>query len=407
MSEGNGERTHRLQAEERHDAILAVVNERGSVTVRELAEQLGVAAVTIRVDVRELARRGLLNRVHGGATRLPAGSVVGTPIPGMPPSLTSDLPTTRDRARTARGERTAYTIGVIVPHASYYYPTVVAGAREMAERLGARLILGVSQNDVAEERALVARMLDNRVDGLILSTRLDPQHSPETETWLRGIPVPVVLAERRTGRDSGEVEYVATDHEQGAYEAVRHLVDLGHRRIGLLQFATITAPRLRTGYDAAVRAFELPGPDDVFLEELADDSPAELEEKAELIVERVRAGALDALVIHHDVAALPLLGRLRQSGISVPGDLSVVSYDDELAALADPPLTAVAPPRAAVGSTAVEMLMDRLGDSGRPQQQVLLRPHLRVRETCAAVGASPEAQESAQPDEALATTGGA
>ena len=380
----------KLQADERHRAILALVNERGSVTVKELAERLGVAAVTIRVDVRELARRGLLGRVHGGATRMPGGPDTTMPASAFapatsagPPALTSDLPALRGLAVPRNGERTAYTIGVIVPHAAYYYPTVVAGAREVADRLGARLVLGVSQNDIAEERALVARMLDNGVDGLILATRLDPQSSPETEAWLRSIPVPVVLAERRAGRDSGRVEYVATDHEQGAYEAVRHLAELGHHRIGLLQFATITAPRLRTGYDAATKALGLAGADGVLIEELRDDSPQELEAKAALIVEQVRQGALDALVVHHDVAALPLLGRLRQSGIDVPGDLSVISYDDELAAMADPPLTAVAPPRSAVGEQAVEILVRRLQDPGQPLAQVLLRPELRVRSTCA------------------------
>lgn len=98
----------------------------------------------------------------------------------------------------------------------------------------------------------------------------------------------------------------------------------------------------------------------------------------------MRAGTLDALIVHHDVAALPLLGRLRESGIAVPGDLSVISYDDELAAMADPPLTAVAPPRSAVGEQAVEVLVRRLQDPARPLQQILLRPELRLRNTCVA-----------------------
>ncbi|WP_328331630.1 substrate-binding domain-containing protein [Kribbella sp. NBC_00382] len=358
----------RLQADQRHRAILDLVEARGSVTGQELAEALGVAAVTVRGDVRELARRGLLNRVHGGVTRV------------------GDLRTTPDRTRTA--PTATRTIGMVVPHASYYYPAVVSGARDAAEPLGARLVLGVSQNDVAEERAQVARLLDSGVDGLVIASRLDPQSSPETESWLRSIPVPVVLAERRAGRQSGTVEHVATDHEQGAYDAVQHLARLGHRQIGLLLFTTITAPRLRTGYDAALAALGLPAPSSEVPRDLRDESPQELEEKAAAIISAVRAGLLDALIVHHDVAALPLVSRLRQAGIDVPGELAVVAYDDELAALSDPPLTAVAPPRSAVGATAVKLLMERLAEPARPLHQVLLRPELRVRGSCGA--ADPE-----------------
>jgi DNA-binding LacI/PurR family transcriptional regulator len=354
----------RLQADERHLAILQLVDARGTITGQEIADELGVAAVTVRGDVRELARRGLVSRTHGAVTRV------------------QDAPATT-RARVTKAPR---TIGMVVPHASYYYPAVVSGAQSAAEALGAKLVLGVSQNDVTEERALVSRLLDSGVDGLVIASRLDPQRSPETEDWLRSIPVPIVLAERRAGRDSGQIEHVATDHEQGAYDAVQHLARLGHRQIGLLLFTTITAPRLRTGYDAAMAALDLPQPPPEVPRELLDESPAELEQKAAAIITAVRTGALDALIVHHDVAALPLVSRLRQAGIGVPEDLAVVAYDDELAALSDPPLTAVAPPRTAVGAGAVRLLVERLEEPDRPLHQVLLRPELRIRGSCGSAG---------------------
>lgn len=370
-----------MQAEDRHRAIIELVAERGTVTVRDLADALGVAAVTIRVDVRELARRGLVGRVHGGATRVLSPGTqregAGASTAGRGAVNGSGLPAVV--AGTMGAEHPAYTLGVVVPHASYYYPTVVSGARAAAEALGARLVLGVSQNNLGEERAQVARLLESGVDGLILATQQDPQHSPETQEWLRSIPVPVVLAERRAGREAGRVEHVASDHEQGAFEAVQHLAGLGHRSIGLLAFATITAPRLRTGYEAALSALGLSQPPEGIPTELRDDSHQEIERVADVVTEAVRSGDLDALIVHHDVAALPLVSRLRQNGIRVPEDLAVMAYDDELAALCDPPLTAVAPPRAEVGTNAVILLVERLKDPDRPVHQVLLRPRLRVR----------------------------
>jgi DNA-binding LacI/PurR family transcriptional regulator len=70
---------------------------------------------------------------------------------------------------------------------------------------------------------------------------------------------------------------------------------------------------------------------------------------------------------------------LQASGIQIPGDLAVGTYDDELAALADPPLTGVAPPRRAVGAEAVELLVRRLQEPGRPGHHLRLHPVLNVR----------------------------
>ncbi|GAA3129659.1 DNA-binding LacI/PurR family transcriptional regulator [Kribbella aluminosa] len=371
-----------LRAEERHRAILESVEKRGTVKISELAHQLGVSAVTLRVDVRELARNGLVARVHGGATRIavPAGA---DGRPAGSPSTALYAPATR-----APG---APTIGMVVPHSAYYYPKVVAGARSAADALGAKLVLGVSQNDVAEERSLVTRLLEAGIDGLVIATRLDPSRSRETEEWLRSIPVPTVLAERRVGRDSGSVEQVATDHEFGAYTAVRHLAGLGHHRIGLLHSDTITAPRLRAGYEEARSELGLEECASEVPRTLDGDSPAAVDQAAAALIECVRAGTADALLVHNDAAALPLVSRLRQAGIEIPGDLAVVTYDDELAALADPPLTAVGPPREAVGAAAVDLLMQRLREPRRPPHQLLLRPELRVRASCGALaaGASP------------------
>lgn len=69
------------------------------------------------------------------------------------------------------------------------------------------------------------------------------------------------------------------------------------------------------------------------------------------------------------------------AGISVPGDLSIVSYDDEIAELMTPPLTAVKPPRAEVGAAAVDLLLDRLEHPGRALRQLSLTPALTIRES--------------------------
>ncbi|MFJ4616622.1 substrate-binding domain-containing protein [Streptomyces sp. NPDC088812] len=271
---------------------------------------------------------------------------------------------------------------MVVPHSSYYYPEVVNGARAAAEALGVKLTLGVSHNAVAEEQALVARMLQppSGIGGLVLTTVEDPRTSPGTEAWLRELPVPVVLAERRIGPAAGFVEDVATDHEYGAYLAVRHLAGQGRRRIALLQIDTLTAPMLQVGYQNAMAALELRPCSPEVPGLLMENDLADLDQKCAQLVRAVKEGQVDAVLVHNDSIALPLVSRLQAAGVQIPADLAVVTYDDELAALASPPLTGVAPPRHAVGAEAVRLLVRRLQDPGRPAHSLRLRPFLNVRD---------------------------
>ncbi|MGW4780916.1 substrate-binding domain-containing protein [Streptomyces filamentosus] len=361
-----------MLAEDRQRAIVAAVRERGSVRIGALAEELNVAAVTVRSDVRELARRGKVIRVHGGVA-WPSDETEQRP--SAPPADASPGPV---GDVTSRRSPKTYSLGMVVPHSSYYYPEVVSGAKAATEAFGATLTVEVAQNAFTE-KALVAKMLQAGVDGLLVTTAEDPRTSPGTETWLRELPVPVVLAERRVGLDTGPVEHVATSHEYGAHLALRHLAATGRSRIALLQFPTMTAPMLRTGYEEALTALKLaPCPPEV-PSVLQENDLADLDEKCERLVRCVRSGQVDAILVHNDSIALPLVSRLQESGIRIPDDLAVVTYDDELAALADPPLTAVAPPRHAVGAEAVELLVRRLEDPARPTHHLMLHPVLNIR----------------------------
>ncbi|MGX1129971.1 DNA-binding LacI/PurR family transcriptional regulator [Streptomyces glaucescens] len=95
----------------------------------------------------------------------------------------------------------------------------------------------------------------------------------------------------------------------------------------------------------------------------------------------VAGGRLDAAIVHNDHDAIVVLQRLRARGVEVPGDVALVAYDDEVAALADIPLTAIAPPKHAVGAAAVDLLAQRLADPGRPRHRLAILPELHVRES--------------------------
>ncbi|GLW05186.1 LacI family transcriptional regulator [Microtetraspora sp. NBRC 13810] len=370
-----------MLAEERHEAILRELSRKGSVRVADLAASLGVSAVTIRHDVRELAGRGLLTRVHGGALSAPVTSGDGAAVEQLVRERAPEPETERDAAG-----REPYVLGMLVPQAAYYYPAVIRGAQAVARELGARITLAVSRYDLKEDRRQVAQLRASGVDGLLLTPSEDPTRSLQTEQWVNELDLPVVLVERRSSWPVDRVEQVATDHGYGAYLATCHLARLGHDQVALFARESKTTPWIREGYERAQRSLGL-REGHLHLVPLSEaDDPVPMDEHVDAFVRLVATGAVTAALVHNDMDALLLVRSLRARGISIPGDLAIATYDDEVAALADIPLTAVSPPKQAVGAEAVRMLVDRLDNPDRPLRSVLLRPELRVRASCGAPG---------------------
>ncbi|MFH9295223.1 substrate-binding domain-containing protein [Streptomyces sp. NPDC017520] len=377
----------RLHVDQRHERVLELVRERGSLRVAELAEELGMSAVTLRRDVEALAAQGLVERLHG-AVVWPTGQ--SRPAPAAAPP--------------AEG----LVVGMVVPTTDYYYADVVRGARRTVEAAGARLTIGLSRYLPDEDAAQARRLLSTGADGLLL-----------TPSWERGCPergeglwaaeqeVPVVLVERSAplGHPAAGLDRVRSDHAHGAAEAVAHLAGLGHRAIALAVQDSPTAPRLRVGYRAAVEALGLTPVSAAPLDEAPSRSEAKrFERTLEYLCEAVASGNVTAAIVHSDADAIVLIPRLQARGVRVPEDLAVIAYDDEVAGLADLPLTAVAPDKHAVGAAAARLLLDRLGvtepggtdpragEAGRSsaaRRHLDILPSLRIRVSCGAVAAAP------------------
>jgi DNA-binding LacI/PurR family transcriptional regulator len=353
-----------MLAPERHELILRSLRRHGRLRVAELAGELGVSAITVRRDLGELDSAGLLRRVHGGA--------VGTSHAAVESSPSSQL-----------------TIGIVVPSATFYYADVIRGAEATADRYGARLVLGVTGYDVAVEQERLEKVLGIGVAGLLLSTALGDGQATDLGGWLDDIDVPVVLMERAFGfpHVSRQYDHVRTDHAYGAMLALRHLASLGHRRIGINLTATATAHWLRLGIDQAAGLLGV----DLFVSPLVlpdrGDDKATLAQLDAFLAE-CAAQQAHAVLVHSDEHAARLIERAMESGLRVPEDLAVIAYNDETAAMAVLPLTAVSPPKLAIGETACELLLRRLrAPAGRlqPTQHLSLLPELRVRASCGAL----------------------
>ncbi|WP_414642548.1 substrate-binding domain-containing protein [Actinocrinis sp.] len=376
----------RMSAEERHRRILEVVERRGSVRVADLGAELGVAPVTARRDVEALAARGLLHRVHGSVSwpHLTNGSQDATPL--------------MRAAAAVDGEGSGPVLGMLVPSATYYFAAVIRGAQAAATAVGARLALGISGYRPPEDATQMNRLMDSGVHGLLLTPSWEPDMPvPEQADRYVELGVPCVLVERRVpavGTAAG-LDRVCSDHMHGAFLAVRHLAALGHRRIALAAHISPTASLVRAGYLAALQALDLGEPLVPIIDTYPlEANPAAMDLAVDRLLEAVREHGVTGVLIHNDVDAIMLVQRLLDRGVQVPADLSVIAYDDEVAALADTPLTAVSPPKYEVGRAAVDLLLRRLAERRAPgmaaaehppREHLDLLPRLVIRKSCHAV----------------------
>jgi len=368
-------RTFNMQRRER---LMLELQRHGAVWVTELAELLQVSQITVRRDITALAQARLLTKVHGGAVL---------------PTVLAPAP------RRARKPATRFTLGMVVPTLDFFWPPVIAGARTAAAVLGVDIRLRGSSYDVGEDRRQIALLLESeQISGLLLAPDVDAENGEEMLDWIGGLPVPCVLMERQTptprldsgreaerirpGRQRGPaspLEWVRSDHDAGVAIAMRHLVRQGNHRIGLV--LTPISPNVNhiaQGFARACAHLNI-ADDLVFRASVRPDTPDYRSHLAD-ILRRCRQAEATALLVHSDPDAISLVQFCAEQGIAIPQDLAIVSYDDEIAHLAEPALTAIRPAKGHVGRTAVELLVSRLIEgSRRPAHRLLIVPELVVR----------------------------
>ncbi|MGI5460239.1 substrate-binding domain-containing protein [Streptomyces sp. CA-249302] len=347
----------------RRRRILAAVQARGTARVRDLAAELQVSVVTVRRDVEELMREGRLRRGHG---------VVRSTLPAQ------ELP--------ERDAGDGDTVAVVVPERHSYLYEALHGARTVLDAAGLRVALHIAPQVPGAERPQVERALADGAKGVLLAPRWRSPAAEEADyRWLAELDVPTVLMERRPPRGSAlhAMDSVCSDHWYGAHLAVEHLVGLGHRR---LVFATRddspTARTLRAALTGIAGAHPLVEEWTWALSSSRGGLDHEPTDVPDLVALLRKVGAT-AAVLHGDVDAVMLVQQLAEQGVRVPEDCSVVAYDDVVAGLASPPLTAVSPPKGEVGKVAAELMLRRLdraqAEGSGSVRRVELLPTLKVR----------------------------
>lgn len=336
--------------------------------INELAELVGVAPVTLRRDMARLAADGVVRRLHGGAVLVEKEAT--------------------DIRPTSEGPR----IGMLVPSLDFYWPEVIRGAQDMASERGASLILRGTTYEDTFYRTHAEHLVAAGAEALLLAPDVTTRETEALLEWLHEVDVPFVLMERDAvlAATALPFESVTTDHHSGAGAAVRHLASLGHERVGFVSNpGSPHRDEIRRGWAAALEECGLPGSS--FLRDLRRPRPGEDVSEVAGVVSDCLASGTTALLVHADREAIAIVQHCQQEGIAVPGQLSVIAYDDEVAGLFSPALTAVRPPRTSIGRAAMGLVVDRLRDAERPMHRVVIAPKLNVRDSTSVPGTQPHA----------------
>ncbi len=341
------------------------------VTIKDVARtagvSLGTASQALRgsASVREATRR----RVLAAAARLRY----------RPSALARGLVTHR-----------THTIGLLISDiGNPFFIRAVRAVEDVANENGYNIILCNTDEDPRKEMQYLGVLVEKRVDGIILATTAE---SRQVVRDVRRERIPLVLFDRAWPGIAADT--VTVDGMLGGRLATEHLLGLGHRRIAIIHGPSkrSTGSERLLGYLAALADAGIRAATELIREgDFKQDSGHRLAHELLGIAPRPTA-----LFCTNNLMTVGALHALRELGLRIPRDLSLVGYDDmEWWTLTQPPLTTVGQPVYALGREAMRLLLERIGSrTGRRPRHVVLKPELIARESC---GPPPQAREGPGP----------
>jgi DNA-binding LacI/PurR family transcriptional regulator len=334
---------------------------RHQVTIKDIAKRLNISVATVSRALRDLPD------IHPDTKKMVID--LATELDYQPNVIATSLVKSKTK-----------TLGVIVPDLGYYFfSTILKSIEEAAIAAGYSLLITQTQESYERELVNIQNLSRGQVEGIIISLSRETVNLDHlTRLQRRGIPLVFF------DRDSDEIHAskVMVDNEQSAYEAVKHLIHAGCKRIAFLAGPTnvsVSNQRI-TGY---LRALAESGvKEDLSLiihSDYIQDSATVATQK--LMKDKNRP---DGILVVSDRLALGVLVALRDLNISVPNEVKIVSFNNEpICSIVSPTISSVSQPLEEIGRLSVELLLDQINHKGEemnPRVEVL-KTQLMVRES--------------------------
>jgi DNA-binding LacI/PurR family transcriptional regulator len=292
-----------------------------------------------------------------------------------------------DSARQLRAGRSRTVAIVVLDVANPFFTDVVRGAEEAIEAAGAVLVVCNSGENADRERRHLDLLEEQRVRGVLI-TPVDSSRDSRLEQLVRR-GTPIVLVDHNSGQR--DLCSVAVDDVLGGRLAGEHLRQRGHTRLAFVG-GPLSLPQVadrKRGFTSTAS-----GSQDVHMLLTASLSVAAGRRAGEEIAELPARQRPTGVFCANDLLALGLLQEMTRRGLRVPSDVAIVGYDDiDFAAAAAVPLSSVRQPRAQLGRTAAQLLLEESNEPEHHQHRhVVFKPELVARESTAGTAERPGRQ---------------
>jgi LacI family transcriptional regulator len=269
------------------------------------------------------------------------------------------------------------TVGVIIPDiSSIFYAELARGIEDIATMYKYNIILSNSDQNKEKEMHLLNTMLGKQVDGIVfMSENITEEHVEEFEKS----PVPIVLA--ASFDEQSKIPSVNIDYEQGAYDAVKYLLDKGHKRIAFIcgpsEHAAAEARKL-AGYKRALEEAGTAYNEELVLEgDFTYDSGMEAFDKLWELSDKPTA-----IFVSSDEMALGVIHGGQDKGIHIPNDVEIIGFDNtRLATMVRPQLTTVVQPMYDIGAVAMRLLTKYMNKETVEDHTVILPHRIQFRKS--------------------------
>ena len=276
--------------------------------------------------------------------------------------------------------RSAGLVGLVVPElGNPIFPAFAQVIETVLAQKGYTPVLCTQTPGGISEDEYVESLLDHGVAGIIFVSGRHADTAADHQRYQKLIDRKLPLVFVNGYAPDLAAPFISDDDVEAMNLAVTHLVQLGHRRIGLAvgQERFVPVQRKRTGFVQVLDRL-LGVPEDEALGWIAQ-SLFTLEGGA-AAASRLLAQGATAIVCGSDLMALGAIQAVRRAGLSVPGDVSVVGYDDSpLVAFVDPPLTTIRQSVQAMGVAAVDAVVEAINGTPVPPHEYVFRPELVLR----------------------------
>jgi len=334
----------------------------------ELVKMFNVSRHTIRQAVGDLVHEGWLYREQGSGTYVSRKNLQETVT--APPRIVS----------SSNGK----VIGLITTYISdYIFPSIIRGIESYLTSQGYSLVLASTDNDIEKEKQCLETMLARNVDGLIIEPTKSSGYNPNINYFFemeqRNIPYLMI----NQFYSQINPPYILLNDEQGGFIATDHLIQQGHKKIiGLFKTDDLQGVYRMKGFVNAFRENNIPFFPEMTITYSTENKQTVVQQTLkELLLnsEKLPTG----IVCYNDQLALAVTDLLREMGLKVPDDISIVGYDDSyLATASEIKLTSVVHPKMQMGIDAAKWIVSAIENNKFDRaDSIIYQPELIVRES--------------------------